>query len=116
MFSKTRTRRLSRTLIPILALTLITSSQTTVAQDDELPDVPKQKKEQDARKQGIDHKQMLENIAKQPLTEEPFVKENGTPLTEEERIQNARRHLLDGYYDQSEILDETARKIQKGKL
>jgi hypothetical protein len=33
--------------------------------------------------------------------------------TEHERVQNARRRLLNGYYEQSEILDETARKILK---
>ncbi len=37
-------------------------------------------------------------------------------LTEAERMQIARRRLLDGYYDQSEVLNETARKIQKSDL
>ena len=37
-------------------------------------------------------------------------------LTEVERMQIARRRLLNGYYEQSEVLNETARKIQKSKL
>lgn len=33
--------------------------------------------------------------------------------TEHERVQDARRRLLTGYYEQSEVLNETARKILK---
>lgn len=94
MFAHSRSRRIAFTVISAIACALATYAPAARAQDDDLPENPKRADDVNPGKQGIDHQQMMENIAKQPLTEEAFVKDDGKPLTDAERKEIDRSATL----------------------
>ncbi len=123
MSAHNRTRRIALTLIPTLACLLAGSAIPALAQDDELPDVPKQTEKPQSPAQTIDHKQLMENISKQPLKEETFAGESGKPLSEEERqeveksatlMASADDARIEGKYkDASKAVDEALGILRK---